>query len=1154
MSAESIPIGGDRIQDSLAQYIERQNTNPSFYKNEIDLGSENVFLFLTSVKDRRGFVNRLYRIQIWLDRMQAKKKLTKCFSHLDPKTAKQKAADFINHFEMNGSQLVYRPGYNLERRASVTMRDYQAFLDEDFIDQLAQLDNPLETFKLAESLLGLKWEAGILYPKMKSILSFLKQIEKAPNQVLESIRQNIESQGNIIIDGYGYDDNHYGDSIADDELPKDLQFLSEVIVRGGFSSDEIALMKKASIVAKLLPYKYSYSINRVFHEQKEVEDAFFVISETIRVLDAAEIMRQGFYLDKLELENYQLQDIGAKIMSGKYWITVDFLRLLQNLPVAIGPNDMYGLYTSPEIYEKPDFDEVSSEPFTPVHPYLMKNLSDQESATYYYKRRKELERVLLSPLLKQALQIAELLGIPCTTDNVLLFHGLAQLVSRIPEIINGMDETTKLTIIRDFSFNLEKFENSIFFETHLKPIFDFHPLERVAARKLFSLLRDIMRESLVKKSGVVDTNLIERAFFENYSLDNELIDYLPPDSQNFFRYYISVHPEARRVMRFNYKSAVRLFNEEEETREIVQFFANHLSAQDFIEYLDKKRLRLFVGEEIYQTFLSSLPEKNDERRNAFTHNSYDRSSALIITLCSTGDIDITNPWSFSSIAEFIRVFGLSKSTNLFSFFIALMKKKDHESTILPTILTDSNITSIELLVNEFRVIHSMMVGINPLNGQLLKQLSPVQLNLLEVGVGKTTHRFDMGRPDFSTIVSEYIEDETNGEISPVPDGYTTFSSQFNNVEITFDPTPIESEFNSLREAIIDSINEAGKAESIATELKELLIRKKTELLSNLNSLPERGKTYAQRDLSKIEKHLTNLDNYPTLDNILVMILDLNLGKGNQSIVHSLIRRVILRKVFQVHYSPGYIQDTLSVLRGEITPQAILAILNIILELVKEHALRPENNSALTQYWDVGVIGLLQQNGKKLFDAFSSSASNLKKVVDDFSYQSQGDSKTIIAVPSRDFVGEMAGYIADVCYTKEYPLLKNWPVTPFKFVLKGDNNETDELAGSVLVFDVTDTDGNDCLLIRGFDFPSESKINIEQLIEHFLDQMAEVAKKRGFKKVLVPSVTGAISNYQITISHILGKYKKDDNTVVLGDTFAFNGYDLTNSCRVAREVN
>ena len=147
---------------------------------------------------------------------------------------------------------------------------------------------------------------------------------------------------------------------------------------------------------------------------------------------------------------------------------------------------------------------------------------------------------------------------------------------------------------------------------------------------------------------------------------------------------------------------------------------------------------------------------------------------------------------------------------------------------------------------------------------------------------------------------------------------------------------------------------------------------------------------------------------------------------------------------------------------------------------------------------------------------------------------------------------MSGYLANACYTAEYPLLSRYPnMTPYKFVAKeGDDSR---FFGSVLVFELEDEDGEKVMLVRAFNVPAESTIDVGTFFEKFLDHLEGVAKERGIKKIIVPGNSGAISNYGITNNYIRSNYVNDKTPITLKERFNFNRYDLTNSSYTAREV-
>lgn len=108
---------------------------------------------------------------------------------------------------------------------------------------------------------------------------------------------------------------------------------------------------------------------------------------------------------------------------------------------------------------------------------------------------------------------------------------------------------------------------------------------------------------------------------------------------------------------------------------------------------------------------------------------------------------------------------------------------------------------------------------------------------------------------------------------------------------------------------------------------------------------------------------------------------------------------------------------------------------------------------------------------------------------------------------------------------------------------------------MLVFEVVTETGENALLIRGFDIPHEESFDMSATIEAFINGLSETAITRGKTKILVPGVSGAVSNYSRTISHFYNNYSSDERrNIHLSNRFDFNGYDLTQHCYVARDLS
>jgi len=228
--------------------------------------------------------------------------------------------------------------------------------------------------------------------------------------------------------------------------------------------------------------------------------------------------------------------------------------------------------------------------------------------------------------------------------------------------------------------------------------------------------------------------------------------------------------------------------------------------------------------------------------------------------------------------------------------------------------------------------------------------------------------------------------------------------------------------------------------------------------------------------------------------------------------------------------------------------------NLINNTIKDHVLNFETKNQ-DGYWDESTFETVKKYSSvfKKNLGFPSFINELNSYQESFVITNLSQDQTVQMVPDRGLIGEMSGYMADVCYTKVYPLLKQYPdLTPYKFIANPESNNP-EFIGSTLVFKVKDTDDQPVFLIRAFDIPNEKSIDVGKFFESFVDHLTPIAQKMGIKKIIAAGTGGTISNYTATTNYVLSNYVTGKTPIPLKDKFDFNGYDITNKCYQVRDL-
>ena len=652
----------------------------------------------------------------------------------------------------------------------------------------------------------------------------------------------------------------------------------------------------------------------------------------------------------------------------------------------------------------------------------------------------------------------------------------------------------------------------------------------------------------------------EELFNLDLIVTDELLGTFSEKEKNFWQFWLKESGVAGENIRrkFLLKHQQEFFDlvvDGVETKKFYQLLAEE-EPNYFVDNAGVEQWRTLFGEQKVKRFLQVLSKATDERRNAFTHNEYDRTSQFIRYLMDYTPKELQlDSQNFEILTEYVSSYGLAKTPQLFHYFKQLYLFEQQKITELPEEIKNSGITTIQELENQLNHIRELVYTQEPIDN--LSGLSEFEVQTLKLITGKGTHRFDNGRPSMEQIMRDFEYDFREEKIAPLPEGYKPEAMTMSGVEIEFDVDEVKGDYEVLKNETLSSIDNPQDVSFLKERLETIIEEKVEEILESIKSAESRKKDFMESQIQSLQDFRQKINEVENVDDCMGLILEmhLNLGKAGKKATESILRQIVFRKVFEKHYSPGFIHDLKTRLEGEISPQSLLGIINVVDNLAKAHALNLKDNNE-EGYWREDIFEKLKSSkkGKKLPGIFSPHFDNLKKEVENFKAVQLGNQVTFEMIPDRGFVGEMSGYLGDACYTAVYPLLVSYPnVIPYKFIVEDPSTEESGLVGSVLVFELEQANGDPVLLVRAFNIPQEQGFNMEFLVEGFLDRIAKVAKARRKKRVLVPGLSGTISNYPITTNHINQKYVSGKSPISLVEEFTFNGYDLTNKCFVAREI-
>lgn len=575
-----------------------------------------------------------------------------------------------------------------------------------------------------------------------------------------------------------------------------------------------------------------------------------------------------------------------------------------------------------------------------------------------------------------------------------------------------------------------------------------------------------------------------------------------------------------------------------------------------INSFTQKEWRLAFGNDVIDDLLNSLPKSTDEKRNAFTHNQYDRTSQFfdeLLVVDKEHDFQL-NAENIKIATEYIKNFGLAKSPIIYKYFSTLYQYEQGSLDTLPNDFIQNKIETIQDLKDQINEVRNMCFSSKSISNP--ENFSDLQTGLLSIVTGHARNRWT--RIPIENIFSDFSRDMANGQIAPLDSHFhlETIPAPLIKLETSQDISDNKN-LSLLKEEIISAITNSSDISSQKDTLLQMFNQRIDSLTGNIDSDNSNKNIYLQRQIDAIGQMSDLVSKSDSIDNLLTNLVALNLNFGtNQEQYNSILRQLVFKKVFTKHQnSPDWQENIRISLENNNTVSAVDNMLNLVNNTIKDHALNFEHQNQ-DGYWENSTFETMKKYSSVLkknlsFPAFTKELQSFKESF----VASQVDSdQTIQLIPDRGLIGEMSGYMADVCYTKVYPLLKQYPeLTPYKFVSNPDSDAT-EFIGSTLVFKVNDADNQPVFLIRAFDIPKEDTLNIGSFFESFVDHLTPIAKSMGIKKILAAGTAGTISNYSTTTNYVLSKYVHGKEAVPLADRFSFNGYNITNECFLVRDTS
>lgn len=185
-----------------------------------------------------------------------------------------------------------------------------------------------------------------------------------------------------------------------------------------------------------------------------------------------------------------------------------------------------------------------------------------------------------------------------------------------------------------------------------------------------------------------------------------------------------------------------------------------------------------------------------------------------------------------------------------------------------------------------------------------------------------------------------------------------------------------------------------------------------------------------------------------------------------------------------------------------------------------------------------------------------NVSELKKEAGRLGEMQSGKKSEVLCVPSRELLGELSGYYCDACWAGLDDIMeKNPKMTAVAFVSSPEDRKHRRLAGATLLIE-TAVNGQKAMIIRGIN-PKQNfieQISAENFVEEFIEKyLLPICRAQGIKLILTPLHNkGALTNRSAIEEYLNKKYQTAEK-VNLDETINFNGYDITKSCVILRNI-
>lgn len=574
-----------------------------------------------------------------------------------------------------------------------------------------------------------------------------------------------------------------------------------------------------------------------------------------------------------------------------------------------------------------------------------------------------------------------------------------------------------------------------------------------------------------------------------------------------------------------------------------------LAIRGFIGWAD-----LELYEEVMSpTAFSRLRESVSRFREPLTGSEDDKVKDWLLGMNNQVEDFNFSDSNIENVAAFLDVFGLQQTPRLYEYFSNIQSKQRGEIDELPAEQLATGLDSVEKLQDRLSKMREMLIeGSIPSS----EEMTDLDYDILAIETNFHTSRWSRPEKNVKQMYEKFEKEQQAGKIAEVPKEYTSVKIEVERIK-------------SKVEGLSDCKDEYKhyRTELLGAELLSKpngLIKKQTQIAEAMNQEiasmqskkveNEHQQRAQERKQQALLAAIEDIDKVETIDDLLKELLAVEdrLGiKKENSYTTPYIRQILFAKTMENHSGFEVLPESFYTPGTEPTLKGIQYIRDIIDNALKAHVLNEkEMKKSFKGDWKPSEKEL-----KKMRKVFTSN--KIKRVLRDLEGNLEGVKEEITMIPDRGFVGELAGYYSDACYTSMSSMLQKWPnVIPCKFVREAKGKDAEEgekeIIGAVLLIESVAEDGEPVLIVRANN-PQDKFLNKLQgssFCETVYDAAEKYAAKRGITRVLVASKEGAESNREKIKTYVKDS-KEGKEVVTLENSVKFNNYDLKNSCYQVR---